>query len=237
MHIIHIGKRKFKLPSSWKEVSWKVVCKISPLMLSDAQKETVQYFFISQYIKAKHLKRIPSDFLPDIFRLVSFLHEGYTFQVPKSIATSFRRKPLVLQNRKGTFTILEVALCDIYFQSLKTEKPLKDVIESVFYTVCRPFGEKYTDEIKEFSIENYKVSDGAKCAVFLFVSNWLNDFQKTYSPKDSDSDQTEKSNPYGLFPLIYQLSESGVYGSYEQVCEIPAHTVFFNMEVVKSLRG
>lgn len=131
--------------------------------------------------------------------------------------------------------MIEVAICAITLRQLESEETAQEAIDTIFYTLARRPGVSYSEEEKEHN-QLHPVPENIKRYVVLWFVDWLHAFLKHYHPSIDDKkegEENEKGGGYGLFPLIYNLAHSGTYGTYEQTCLIPAHTIFFNIMISK----
>jgi hypothetical protein len=239
MHTVQLYKKKYSLPSNWKEVPYKICLQITPLLWAQKKDQSLSYVVLEYFIPSKLLRKLPEEYLQPILDLFSWCQTTpFLPCLPKSLwkCRNIRATSSLSITKQGdNLSIIEVAICAITLRQLESEDTAKEAIDTIFYTLARRPGVAYSEEEKEHN-QRYAVPENVKRYVVLWFFEWLHDFLKHYHPSIDDKkeeEENEKGGGYGLFPLIYQTANSGTYGTFEQTCLIPAHTIFFNIMISK----
>lgn len=235
MQSIKIAQSKYLLPTNWQEVKYKYLLKISPILLSAKPSESTAYALLSLYIKSYHLSSLKDWQLAQLLEIVSFVHKD---PFRPLLPNFFRAKWSFLQFEivPDKLTIIRVATAALYLPKINDPETFTEALQVVFCQIVTIKGQDFSEKSIP-KINKAKIKPEIKILTLLWFAQWLDDFIEYYYPSHDLPSEEEKKptqkQDYGLFPLIYHLAQQGTYGNYEQTCNIPIHTIFFNLMISK----
>lgn len=258
---ITLNRHHYTIPNTWAEIKPKVLLKLAPLLFSFAYLESpsaFRYALLSCYIPAKRLAKLPEEYLNTLLELLSFTHtEKPILPVPtfKIRFTTYTINPTKL-------TLFQLAYAHFHLRYLNSPPSqggvpegrggLQQALDEISATLLLPKNQKFTEAQKEKQQALFKTK--LPLAHKLLIVLWLIQHHQatvidrygsnTTKPEPEENEEEDPSTTdqpptngpdYGYFPFILSLAHQGVYGTYEQVCDIPYETAFFNAHLYKTM--
>lgn len=240
MHTVKLSKNTYQIPSKWSELDFPIHLKLAFLLLS-GNVAGLPYAILAYIMGDKKLKKLPDSHLQPLLELVNWAKETPYSPDPSQLETPlFKLAP-------SRISLMQLAIAHFYLRHLSNEKLFEKALNEITFSLLLFNGQKeYSEDEKEANQATH--SSTISMAHKILIALWFATWHKTsivdrYSPKHDEPEVDwhtgqpveEKANAdqYGYFPLIVQVAQSGIYGTYEQAAKVPAHTVFFNAMICK----
>lgn len=243
---ITLYNRTYHLPQTWDEIPYKTHLKLAPILFNHHAKG-FPYAILTHIIPNKIIETLPLDYLEPLLKLLEWTTTTIYYPSHKILNNSIDGLTLftthIYRLEPDRLSIFQLAYAHIFLRQLENQATLEKALDEITFTLLLFDNQKeYTEEAKEANQKAYgtKITTYQKILIALWFVGWhkttiIDRYGSAQEPEEETETTTPQpnQNPYGYFPLIVDAARSQIYGTYEQVCKVPAHTIFFNAMICK----
>lgn len=233
---VKLHNKKYSIPQTWDEIPYKTHLKLAPILFNHHAKG-FPYAILTHIIPTKIIETLPIEYLEPLLQLLEWTTTTIYYPRHELLATNhYRLAP-------NNITLFQLAYAHIFLRQLENQATLEKALDEITFTLLLFDNQKeYTEENKEANQKAYgtKITTYQKILIALWFIGWhkttiIDRYGSAQEPEEENETTTPQpnQNPYGYFPLIVDAARSQIYGTYEQVCKVPAHTIFFNAMITK----
>jgi hypothetical protein len=247
MNEIKIGKQTFFCESSWQEVDtikFKSIIKI--VFDEDNYANRFKILQILAEIPSKLKRRISDEALYEMTNLLDFIYERDN--LPKLDEINIDGLIFLFPETEMLHSsVIEFAIADQLASEIIEGNYSK--LDNLFFTLCRPktpeeINHKFSGDLRErynsFLIDKRikelasKVPFYYKIYLFFFFLSVKRTVKERYTelfPKPKEGENIENSEPQviGWLKLIKSVSETGLYGNFDETSHYNFHTFCLNL--------
>lgn len=244
MHLVTAKGKQYPLADSWDTAPAEAQMAAAALLIINDQAARLAILAF-QDLPSNIIKMLTPE---EIVHLTMWV-EKPTPSLPSSIIIGSQKLLLPTPNFEEV-TLVEFAAADALFRQYQAGNT--NALIDLFATLTRPTASPESIQHKDWNGDMRQPYNSARTkqlgapfaqislvqssTIILAYISGVQSLQKSYPsifPDTSDSntppDTQSSSAPY--IDLIYALAKQGTYGTYEQCCLIPIHTIFYNMHL------
>ena len=252
MNEIKIGKQTFFCPENWQEIEvskFKSILKI--VFESDSYANRWKMLQILAHIPSKFVRLLSEEQILEMTNLLDFIYDRTDLPIIEKLEIQNQMFYFPVENMTYS-SVIEFAIADQ--NAIEIIEGDYDKLDNFFFTLVRPetpekLDHKFSGDIRErfnaYHIEK-RVKDLSKSVpihykiyLFFWFLNVKKEVKNRYSElfKSSDKNENEEnqnvesSEPLiiGWLKLIKSVSETGIYGNYDDTCHYSFHNLCLNL--------